>query len=115
MKQGDTQQERAAQEARMLLWVFKSEEKVKDHIHHNLERTKHVSDEDSYDFWQEVERNFTAIINKETSALEELVYLIKFVDTLEPRDKWVHPITEGEPYKKFEEQLKGVMEKFGKA
>ena len=62
LMQAETRLDRANKEARILLWVFETEGKAREHIEQNLDRTGKISDDDNHGFWLEVEACFNAVV-----------------------------------------------------
>ena len=112
--QPKTRQDRARREARILLWVFTPEE-ARNHIERNLERTKNTTEDDTHDFWLEVEASFNTIVAGETNEVEEFMHLLSFVDSLEPRENWIVPLLKDVPFQDLRSQLFAVVEDYKKA
>lgn len=109
----ETRRSQARREARILLWVFAPEE-ARNHIERNLERTRNTTENDTLDFWLEVEATFNAIVAGETDEVEEFIHLLSFVDSLEPRENWIVPLLEDVPFRDFRAQLFAAVEDYKK-
>jgi hypothetical protein len=99
----------AQREARTLLWVF-PEKEAREHITRNLERTKKGTDFDCYAFWRKVETNFEDIVKGRTSKLDELIYLLNFVERLEPHEQFIDRVIKHNSFQDLRTQLLTIME-----
>jgi|GEM_PF-2714167 len=104
---------RAEEEAWVLRWVFK-EEGARNYIDAHLDRTKKGTEEDNYKFWLEVEAAFDVVVAGKTDEIEEFIYLLNFVRSLEPRNKWIMPLLKDTPFQDLRSQLFAVVEDFKK-
>lgn len=103
----------AESEAWVIKWTF-SQDKARNHIDLNLERPQKSGQETYYPFWLDVESIFNEITTGRTDEIEEFIRLIKFVNGLKPRKKWVFPLLEDKPFSDFQSQLFAIVEDYKK-
>jgi len=103
----------AEKEARILTWVF-TPEQARNHIDLNLERTKDVTGDDTHEFWLAVESAFEAIEQGKTDEVDELIHLLRFVNELKPREKWIVPLLKDTPFQDLRSQLFAIVEDYKK-
>jgi len=108
-----TQLDKAEIEARILLWVFTVEE-AQRHIEYNLERTKNAVENDAYKFWLGVKDVFKAVVSGKTDEVEDFMHLLSFINSLEPKEKWIISLLKDVPFQDLKSQLFAVIEDYKK-
>jgi hypothetical protein len=101
----------AEKEARFLLWCFGKGEAHK-HINLNLSRSKPITESDTHEFWKEVKVAFNTIINGKIDEIDECIHLLDFLNTMQPREKWVTPLVNSIAFHDFRTQLFTIIEDY---
>ncbi len=92
-------------EARFLEWQFEEKGMAEKYISAQYERSVQEKDEDNIIYWAEVQKKWNSIQDLKTDEYRSLVSLLTYVDSFEPRDKWIVPILKGNEFKDFRNQL----------